>query len=49
MFITCLVVNFAVSFTVWFIAARVFRNSITRIMRRLVIDDISAAAGRIDP
>ncbi len=40
MFIALLVVNFAVAFLVSFIIAAIFRDSITRIMQRLVTEDI---------
>lgn len=43
MFIALLAINFMVSFLVCYIIARIFRNSITRIMQRLVTEDISNA------
>jgi hypothetical protein len=46
MFITLLIVTFAVSFAVCFIVATIFRNSLTRIMQRLVADDLSRAWSR---
>ncbi|HEX3000641.1 MAG TPA: hypothetical protein VHR86_10465 [Armatimonadota bacterium] len=46
MFMTLLAVNFLVSFLVCFIVARIFRDSITKIMQRLVTEDISHAWSR---
>jgi hypothetical protein len=46
MFIALLAANFAVAFLVSFIVARIFRDSITRIMQRLVTEDIYHAWSR---
>ncbi|MHB9029349.1 MAG: hypothetical protein ACYC9O_11330 [Candidatus Latescibacterota bacterium] len=46
MFIALLAANFAVAFLVSFIVARIFRDSITRIMQRLVTEDIYNAWSR---
>ncbi|MFA6471213.1 MAG: hypothetical protein WCU00_04145 [Candidatus Latescibacterota bacterium] len=46
MFITLLIVTFVVSFAVCFIVATIFRDSLTRIMQRLVADDLSKAWSR---
>jgi len=43
MFITLLVVDFIVSFAVCFIVAQVFRTPVSKIMQRLIAEDISAA------
>jgi len=43
MFITLLVVDFIVSFAVCFIVARVFRTPVSKIMQRLIAEDISHA------
>jgi hypothetical protein len=43
MFITLLIVNFAVAFVVCFIVARIFRSPIDKILQRLVAEEISAA------
>ena len=46
MFMALLAINFLVSFLVCFIVARIFRDSITNIMQRLVTEDISHAWSR---
>lgn len=46
MFIALLAANFAVAFLVCWIVARIFRDSITRIMQRLVTEDIYNAWSR---
>lgn len=43
MFITLLVVDFIVSFVVCFIVAMVFRTPVSKIMQRLIAEDISHA------
>jgi hypothetical protein len=43
MFITLLVVDFIVSFVVCFIVAQVFRTPVSKIMQRLIAEDISHA------
>ena len=43
MFITLLVVDFIVSFAVCFIVALVFRTPVSKIMQRLIAEDISHA------
>ena len=43
MFITLLVVDFIVSFAVCFIVALVFRSPVSKIMQRLISEDISTA------
>ncbi len=46
MFIALLAANFAIAFLVCWIVARIFRDSITRIMQRLVTEDIYNAWSR---
>lgn len=46
MFMALLAINFLVSFLVCFIVARIFRDSITNIMQRLVTEDIFHAWSR---
>jgi len=46
MFITLLVANFLVSFTVCFIIARIFQNPINKIMQRLIAEDIYITWGK---
>lgn len=43
MFITLLVVNFALAFVVCFIVARIFQSPVNKILQRLVSEDIFAA------
>lgn len=43
MFLTLLAVNFVVAFVVCFIVASIFRSPVTKIMQRLVAEDLYAA------
>lgn len=43
MFITLLVINFAIAFVVCYLIARIFRNPIQKILQRLVAEDIYSA------